>query len=386
MSQSRFKEYDPLSCLNCDTTFEASTVYCPKCGQKNRKNELSLAEWLTEGISTFFHLEGKTLNTVRDLFVPGKMATNYFNGQRARYVHPFRLLVFSSLICFGLLSFQRYYFPNDEGPRLIHMNFSESNATGIAVGDTNAHKVIKSINLHPISTRMKAIDLLRAKIVYHDRFELIADSMARCGAVRDSAQMALLDTLRNFYPMPESWMGKGHLVTNGDTLDFDARKVAALSPKRIVEESEVEGWFKRLVARKGIHAYQEGSDSVEKLLYGNLSWAVLIYVPFLALGYKLFYRRKLPLYTQHLSYSAILMSIALLLYGFSSLIDIFIPDNIIILAFLLVFIIYNLISDARVFNVSKGHVFLKFSALGFYGFFAFMISLMLWIIITMLII
>ena len=384
MSKSRFKEYDPLSCLNCNTAFKADTVYCPACGQKNRKNELSLIEWLTEGISTFFHLEGKTLNTVRDLVVPGKISTNYFNGQRAKYVHPFRLLVFSSLICFGLLSFQRHYFPDDDGQKLINMDFKASKENNVSIGDKKAPKVIKNADLHPISSHMKAVDLMRAKIINHDRFELIADSMSRVYPVKDSAQLALLDTLQNFFPLPESWLGSGFFISNGDTLDFDSRKVATLSANQIVAESNIEGWAKRLFARKGIHAYQEGSDSMTKLLYGNLSWAVLIYVPFLALGYKLFYRRKLPLFTQHLTYSAILMSIALLLYGTSILIDTFLPFRILSIVSILVFIVYNLMSDHKVFNVSVGHAFLKLGIIGFYGFFAFMISLMLWLFTTML--
>lgn len=383
MSGSRFKEYDPLSCLNCGEQFEREVSFCPTCGQKNRKNELSLAEWIREALSTFFHLEGKTLNTVRDLTVPGKMATNYFNGQRQRYVHPFRLLVFSSLICFGLMSIQRAYFPTDVDA-IVQLRFKDSDVNSVSIGDSISTEVMKNANEHPIASQMKAIDLLRARIIHHDRFELIADSLSRVESLQDSSQLALLDTLRTFYKMPDSWLGSGFFVTNGDTLDFDARKVVSMSAADIVAESDVKGWIQKLIARKGIDAYREGSASVFEQLYGNLSWAVLIFVPFLALGYKLFYRKKLPLYTQHLTYSAILMSIALLLYGASTLIDALLPFKVVSLTSLLVFLVYNLFSDSRTFQVSKLHAFAKFNLLAIYGFVSFMISLLIWLFGTML--
>ncbi|MFK8055722.1 MAG: DUF3667 domain-containing protein [Saprospiraceae bacterium] len=376
---SRFSAYDPTSCLNCGAAFAASTKFCPSCGQKNRKHELSLVEWLTEGLSTFFHLEGKTLNTVRDLVVPGKMATNYFNGQRQRYVHPFRLLVFSSLICFGLISIANYFNP-EEGVsnQIMSIGVNETKVNHVTPGDSMATIVMENFDDHPISGRMKAIDLLRARIVDHDRFELIADSMSRAGAGQDSALVALLDTMRNFYTMPNSWMGEGTYVSNGDTIDFDSRGVASLSPAEVVEASDVKGWVQRYLFQKGIKAYQNGAESLTKLFYGNLSWAVLIYVPFLALGYKLFYRGKMPLYTQHLTYSAILMSVALLLYGVGAILDTMIPFGIASAVLTILYLVYNYISDKRLFLVSYLHAFAKLNVLAAYGFAAFMLSMMIW--------
>jgi len=387
---SRFTPYDPTRCLNCDTSFEASTTFCPSCGQKNRKNELSLTEWLREALSTFFHLEGKTANTVRDLVVPGKIATNIFNGQRERYVHPFRLLVFSSLICFGLMSLQRHYFPEDEDG-FINIDLDDADQSIIAVGDTSASMVIKNADRHPIASKMKTIDLLRAQIINYDRFLLIKDSLTRAGAQQDSAQLALLDTLNTFYTKPDDWLSSssglledGTIISNGDTITIDPRDIASLSAEEVVAKSDIKGWTRRLVANKAIHAFQQGSESITKMLYGSLSWAVLIYVPFLAFGYKLFYRRKLPLYTPHLTYAAIFMSITLLLFGLSNLFQELLPIKILLELAFLGFFTYNIFSDSKVFNVSKRHAFGKFILLIIYGFITFMLSLMLWFFGTMM--
>jgi len=386
---SRFTAYDPTCCLNCGASFEASTKFCPSCGQKNRKNELTLTEWLREALSTFFHLEGKTANTLRDLFVPGKIATNIFNGQRQRYVHPFRLLVFSSLICFGLLSIKRYYFPDDEDGT-ISLDMTNDDRNLIAVGDSTATKVIENADSHPIASRMKTIDLLRAQLIHYDRFLLIKDSLARAGAQQDSAQRALLDTLGTFYTKPDDWLSRsgilkdGTFMSNGDTITLDPRDVAGLSAEEVIAKTNIDEWTKRLFLRKGIHAFQEGSESITNMLYGSLSWAVLIYVPFLALGYKLFYRRKLPLYTQHLTYAALLMSITLLMFGLTTLIESLLPIKILSTLALLGVLLYNILSDAKVFNVNKRHAIAKFSVLAVYGFITFAISLILWFLGTML--
>ena len=99
-----YADFDPTVCLNCGERFAAATRFCPQCGQRNRTHKRSVAEWIAEGLSSFFHFEGRTWNTLRDLPVPGRVVRNYLDGQRQRYVHPLRLLLFSSLICFAVVN------------------------------------------------------------------------------------------------------------------------------------------------------------------------------------------------------------------------------------------------------------------------------------------
>ena len=98
-----YAKYDPRHCLNCGTDLAPGTAFCPACGQRNREHRKPLIQWIAEGLSTFLHLEGKTLTTLRDLPVPGRMVGNYLNGRRERYLHPLRLLLLSSLLCFAVV-------------------------------------------------------------------------------------------------------------------------------------------------------------------------------------------------------------------------------------------------------------------------------------------
>lgn len=383
--ENRFKSYDPLSCLNCGEQFEREVVFCPTCGQKNRKSELSLVKWLQEGLSTFFHLEGKSWNTVKDLPVPGRLVNNYLNGKRQRYVHPFRLLVFSSLICLGILSLlsesdKSYNFVNLDQKITIDTSDLAKGTTP----DSLSSMIIRSPKLHPIGSRMKAVDILRYQIVEHDRFRLLVDSIQASGFATAN-ESCLLDSLRRFYAMPTSWAGKGFASIAGDTLDFDPRTVAFGTPKQVVDNEEFKSWPTRLIAKKAVQLYQQGTESLGQYLNNSISWAILIFVPFLALGYKLFYYKKLPFYTQHLTYSAVLMSVILLLFTLGSVLSACFGGNPIpILLALLLFWIYNLQSDRIVFQVSVGHALFKLLIFSIYGFTSFVVSFIIWILIVVL--
>lgn len=357
-------------------------MFCPTCGQKNRKSELSLIKWLQEGLSTFFHLEGKSWNTLKDLPVPGKLASNYFNGKRQRYVHPFRLLVFSSLICLaGGVSMvdtgsEEEVEIVDIGPdvRIEEVNFAKGTNA-----DSLSPNIIAHYTRHPIARKLKAIDILRTKIVAHDRFRMLADSIQASGYATAS-EAYLLDSLRKFYPMPEAW-STGFAQIMGDSLDFDPRTIAYGTPQQVADTEEYDNWGTRLAAQKVVQLYQKGIESAGEYLEASFSWAILIFVPFLAFGYKIFYRRKLPFYTQHLTYTAVLMSVALLLATLRSLLlwvfpgsTVFIPIGIVM------YVVYTLLSDRKVFDVSFLHAILKSSLIGFYSLFALMITALIWLL------
>jgi len=380
VEDSRYQTYDPNKCLNCGEQFEKEVVFCPTCGQKNRKSELSLIKWLQEGLSTFFHLEGKSWNTLKDLPVPGKLATNYINGKRQRYVHPFRLLVFSSLVC--LASITIFSSLIDDELTLIKVGTSNNKKqinTNNITPDSLPPSILTSAYAHPIGRKLRSIDHVRTEIVNHDRFRLLADSMIASGYVSDEAQF-ILDSLRSFYKMPQSWQGQGHFAVNGDTFNFDSRLVAFGTPAEVVKDYDFKNFGEKIIAKKAIQLYQSGVESVNDYLFSSLSWAVLIFVPFLAFGYKIFYRNKLPYYTQHLTYSAVLMSVALLLVTIGYFFAASFKNPIPFILVALIFFVYNFISDSRVYKVSYGHVFLKSLVFPIYGTLAFFIAFFLWLL------
>ena len=83
----------------------AADNFCGRCGQENHTHKLPVGHFLLELLSGLFNFDTKLLRTLRDLFVPPGLVIHEFNAnKRARYVHPLRLYLFTSLIFFLLLA------------------------------------------------------------------------------------------------------------------------------------------------------------------------------------------------------------------------------------------------------------------------------------------
>jgi len=203
--------------------------------------------------------------------------------------------------------------------------------------------------------------------------------MIASGYVSTESQF-ILDSLRSFYEMPNSWLGRGNFSISGDTFNFDSRLVAFGTAAEVTKNYPFKNVGEKIIAKKAVQLYQSGVDSLNDYLFSSLSWAVLIFVPFLAFGYNIFYRQYLPFYTQHLTYSAVLMSVALLLVTVGYMFAASFKNPIPFILVALIFFVYNFISDSRVYKVSFGHVFLKSLVFPIYGFIAFSTAFLLWLL------
>ena len=89
-------------CLNCGKALEGN--YCPDCGQSARSLRRPFWALLGESLETLFSIDGRIARTLPDLLIrPGRMTRAYLDGQRARFIPPFRLYVLASLVFFVLL-------------------------------------------------------------------------------------------------------------------------------------------------------------------------------------------------------------------------------------------------------------------------------------------
>ena len=90
------------TCLNCGTTLTGA--YCSACGQKARVHR-SLANFLHDMIQGLFNFEGKIWRTLPLLvWRPGEMTRRYVAGERARFVSPVALYLFSVFLMFAVLN------------------------------------------------------------------------------------------------------------------------------------------------------------------------------------------------------------------------------------------------------------------------------------------
>lgn len=90
------------ACANCGTIRQGP--YCYECGQAGHvhRNLMALVHDIAHGV---FHFEGKIWNTLPLLVVhPGQLTRRYVAGERAKFVSPIALFLFSVFLMFAVVS------------------------------------------------------------------------------------------------------------------------------------------------------------------------------------------------------------------------------------------------------------------------------------------
>jgi hypothetical protein len=90
------------ACLNCGTVLIGD--YCHRCGQSGHVHR-SLSAWWHDITHGVLHLDGKVWRTLPMLaFRPGELTRRYIDGERARFVSPISLFLFSVFLMFAVFS------------------------------------------------------------------------------------------------------------------------------------------------------------------------------------------------------------------------------------------------------------------------------------------
>ena len=89
-------------CLNCG---EALTgAYCASCGQTAHVHRTLGAIW-HDLMHSVLHFDGKIWRTLPELALrPGELTRRYIHGERAKFVSPFALFLFSALLMYAVYS------------------------------------------------------------------------------------------------------------------------------------------------------------------------------------------------------------------------------------------------------------------------------------------
>ena len=94
--------FDEAACRNCGAAIAGA--YCSSCGQKAHLHRTLTAFWhdLVHGA---LHVDGKMWRTLPLLvWKPGELTRRYIDGERARFVSPMALFLFSVFLMFAVFS------------------------------------------------------------------------------------------------------------------------------------------------------------------------------------------------------------------------------------------------------------------------------------------
>jgi hypothetical protein len=119
-------------CLNCGTSLAGP--YCAKCGQKAHVHR-SVRGFLEDFLQALFNFEGKIWRTLPMLaWRPGEMTRRYIAGERARFISPVALYLFTVFAMFATLNFTGTLNPT-------HGNFQKAIKSDIAENQATLAKL-----------------------------------------------------------------------------------------------------------------------------------------------------------------------------------------------------------------------------------------------------
>ncbi|MCL6742037.1 DUF3667 domain-containing protein [Sphingomonas sp. RB56-2] len=245
------------NCLNCGASLNGP--YCSACGQKAHIHR-SLRAFMGDFVAGLLNFEGKFWRTLPMLaWCPGDLTRRYIAGERARFISPVALYLFSVFLMFAVL-----------------------NSTGAIDPDTEA---VKS----GVSTAVK-----------EERAKIIELEMKRTAAKAAGQNLAAIDR-----KIAEENRDLAHLqrVQNGQVFQTD-----------LDDSDQAPGWVKEAVKR--------GQENPELMVTGiqdaasKYSWLLIPFsAPFLWLLFPMSRRYRLYDHTVFVTYSLSFMMMLVIAGG-----------------------------------------------------------------------
>jgi hypothetical protein len=289
------------NCLNCGHIVEE--LYCTHCGQKNIEPHENAFHAIGEFIGDYFHADGKFLKSLLPLlFRPGYMTNEYNAGRREKFIHPFRLYIFVSIVYFSISYLTMSEGVNDRRNipgRSTHFSLGNSGVIAFQSSDSAAAREDSSIKV----LNERAIKLPATIREYTDSIKALAS------ADRPSFREDIYNRVAIKF--------KGSGDANG-LLDSTLEKFRHTLPK---------------------------------LLF--------FLIPLAALLLKLFYLRRKRFYIDHLVHTLHLHSFIFLIMTIYSLVRLFASGNILFIIALLAAIFYFFGSMKKVYGQSYFKTFIK---------------------------
>lgn len=332
----RNKQAKGLECLNCGMPLLRNENFCSYCGQKNTTSKLSIGNYLNKLVSGFLSYDSQFWNTFIPLLIkPGKVAKEYIQGKRAKYVNPFQLYLHVSIIFFLILGIS-----NQVG--------SAKKPVKDIVTDT---KTVDSLsNLNPkqrdsIKTNLKnkieetkQKDSANTKVIaaFENVFKLNKNEADSTKILREytiktkkETNIGFFDKLGDFF----KFRRKFPTYTNEQALD-------SLGYQKTFWNTFYYQMVKKAEANKAQLKTDEGVKNLIKKFTSYISLSMFVFLPVFTLFLKLLYIRRKFTYMEHLVFVFNTQTVFFLLFIIFYLLNLVLNMENALWIFVLLFLVY----------------------------------------------
>jgi len=270
----------PQICQNCGAALHGE--YCSACGQPVKGMIRPLSSMLHDVADTVLNIDSRIFRTLAPLyFRPGYLTNEYFAGRRSRYVTPFRLYFFLSVLAFFVVQF--------------------------ALGDINMNNAIISDNEIGTAQTPEAVEKARD--------EAVARLSTLTGAAAGGAGQAIKNANRKaeqrlaYLKSVAEAKAKGApppVDKSEDSNDLAFNDVPWDAQKNPVKIS----WLPAFANERLNNAIGHAKDNLPRIrkdpkpfllgAFGMLAQVLFVLMPLFALLLKIFYIFKRRLYMEHL--------------------------------------------------------------------------------------
>ncbi|QSX79359.1 DUF3667 domain-containing protein [Agrilutibacter solisilvae] len=305
-------------CENCGTPLQGE--FCHACGQGVHSPVRSFAHALEEIFESFWHLDGRVFQTLRDLMSPGRVACNYLAGQRVRYVAPIRLFVLLSLLTFfvgkltvhldqGSFSSNGYESRIEAARTVAEVErIRDQTLAELAVAEKEAAKV-PGVNPALVTARVRIQGEASDRIA-----ELRNAANAKPTGAKPAAGAATPARGRDAAPAGTPGAKGGaasppttRIVTGPGDDDWSFNGRPWDEKTNPVDVGWLPGfadrWLNRRIgrAKENVGALEADPDRLVQMFMGTLPTALFLFIPVFALLLKVFYLGSRRLYLEHVA-------------------------------------------------------------------------------------
>lgn len=294
----------PAACENCGSVLQGS--YCHVCGQHAHSPLHNFAHAVEEVFESFWHLDGRIFRTVRDLFVPGRVAGGYLAGHRVRYVAPLRLFVIVSLLTFfvgkATLHIDKDAVFSTDSPAEVGLDAGPASASQTRPGAAAA--TAAAAPKRALTTIDAVIADRNRQLAGFRREALESDGGWLLTPLSDTVKSGIDDGARS--RMRKLGASEAEIALAMARADIELEQATAASRSAVAKDIADTEWLTRWIKKRGdrfarnSEAMRENPDEFIRLFLGAVPGALFLLVPLFALFLKVMYLGSGRGYLEHL--------------------------------------------------------------------------------------